>query len=148
MATFLAACTAFTLPALRAGRDWVRRAGTLDLVESVVGSGLYSALGSLRLIHPNTWGEVGTDAARGTARSVAQTALGGALLAAVIDAQIDDTVTPMVVGSLLFGSIGLALLLWARSELLANMQMSLYGSPDVDRCALLRADARCAQSHR
>ncbi len=83
MATFLAACTAFTLPALRAGRDWVRRAGTLDLVESVVGSGLYSALGSLRLIHPNNWGEVGTDAARGTARSVARTALGGALLAAV-----------------------------------------------------------------
>ena len=40
---------------------------------------------------------------------------GGALLAAVIDAQIDDTVTPMVVGSLLFGSIGLALLLWARA---------------------------------
>jgi DHA1 family bicyclomycin/chloramphenicol resistance-like MFS transporter len=40
---------------------------------------------------------------------------GGALLAAVIDAQIDDTVTPMVVGSLLFGTIGLASLLWARS---------------------------------
>ena len=82
-ATFLAACTAFTLPALRAGREWVRRSGTLDLVESVVGAGLYSVLGSLRLIHPDNWTEVGTDTARGTARSVAQTAVGGALLAAI-----------------------------------------------------------------
>jgi hypothetical protein len=81
--TFLAACTAFTLPALRAGRDWVRRCGTLDVVESVVGSGLYSALGSLRLIHPDNWGEVGTDTSRGAARSVARTALGGVLLALV-----------------------------------------------------------------
>jgi len=38
---------------------------------------------------------------------------GGAVLAAIVDARIDDTVTPMVVGSLLFGVIGLALLLWA-----------------------------------
>ena len=38
---------------------------------------------------------------------------GGAVLAAIVDAQIDDTVTPMVVGSLLFGAIGLVLLLWA-----------------------------------
>jgi DHA1 family bicyclomycin/chloramphenicol resistance-like MFS transporter len=38
---------------------------------------------------------------------------GGALLAAVVDARIDATVTPMVVGSLLFGTTGLALLLWA-----------------------------------
>jgi len=39
---------------------------------------------------------------------------GGAVLAALIDARIDDTVTPMVVGSLVFGTIGLALLRWAR----------------------------------
>lgn len=38
---------------------------------------------------------------------------GGAVLAAIVDARIDDTVTPMVVGSLLFGAIGLVLLLWA-----------------------------------
>jgi DHA1 family bicyclomycin/chloramphenicol resistance-like MFS transporter len=38
---------------------------------------------------------------------------GGALLAAVVDARIGATVTPMVVGSLLFGTTGLALLLWA-----------------------------------
>lgn len=83
MVTFLAACTAFTLPALRAGGDWVRRAGMVDLIESVVGSGVYAVLGGLRLAHPTNWGDVATDTARGTARSVARTALGGLLLAAV-----------------------------------------------------------------
>lgn len=38
---------------------------------------------------------------------------GGAALAAVIDARIDATVAPMVIGSLVFGVIGLVLLLWA-----------------------------------
>jgi DHA1 family bicyclomycin/chloramphenicol resistance-like MFS transporter len=38
---------------------------------------------------------------------------GGALLAAVVDARIEATVTPMVVGSLLFGLVGLVLLVWA-----------------------------------
>jgi DHA1 family bicyclomycin/chloramphenicol resistance-like MFS transporter len=38
---------------------------------------------------------------------------GGAVLAASIDARIDGTVTPMVIGSLVFGVIGLGLLLWA-----------------------------------
>ena len=38
---------------------------------------------------------------------------GGAVLAAIVDAQIDDTVTPMLVGSLMFGAMGLTLLLWA-----------------------------------
>ncbi len=38
---------------------------------------------------------------------------GGAVLAALVDARIDATVTPMVVGSLVFGAFSLALLLWA-----------------------------------
>ncbi len=38
---------------------------------------------------------------------------GGALLAAMIDARIDDTVTPMVIGSLVFGTLSLSCLLWA-----------------------------------
>jgi len=38
---------------------------------------------------------------------------GGALLAAIVDARIDTTVTPMVVASLIFGALGLVLLLWA-----------------------------------
>jgi len=39
---------------------------------------------------------------------------GGALLAAVVDARIDSTVTPMVVGSLVFGAAALGLLGWSR----------------------------------
>jgi hypothetical protein len=82
-ATFLAACTAFALPALNAGRAWIRQSGILDVVEAVVGAGLYSAFGSTRLINRENWGEVGTDTSRGTARTVVRTAFGGALLALV-----------------------------------------------------------------
>jgi hypothetical protein len=81
--TFLAACTAFALPALNAGRAWTRRSGVLDVVEAVAGAGLHSAFGSARLINRHNWGEIGTDTSRGTARTVARTALGGALLALV-----------------------------------------------------------------
>lgn len=81
--TFLAACTAFTLPALNAGRAWTKRAGILDLLESLVGAGLHSALAGARLINGENWGEVGTETSRGTARTVARTVLGGALLALV-----------------------------------------------------------------
>jgi hypothetical protein len=83
LGTFLAASTALALPALRAGRDWVRQSGTLEVIESLVGAGLYSVLGSLRLIHPDNWGDVGSDTSRGTARSVARAAVGGMLLALV-----------------------------------------------------------------
>jgi hypothetical protein len=82
-ATFLAACTAFALPALNAGRAWIGRSGILDVVEAVVGAGLYSAFGSARLINRENWGEVGTETSRGTAHTVVRTALGGALLALV-----------------------------------------------------------------
>jgi DHA1 family bicyclomycin/chloramphenicol resistance-like MFS transporter len=51
----------------------------------------------------------------GTASAILGTSqLGiGALLAAIVDAQIDDTVTPMLVGALLFGVFGLASLSFA-----------------------------------
>ena len=81
--TFLAACTAFALPALNAGRAWIRRSGISDVVEAVAGAGLHSAFGSVRLIHRQNWGEVGTDTSRGTARTVVRIAFGGALLALV-----------------------------------------------------------------
>ncbi len=81
--TFLAACTAFALPALNAGRAWIKRSGILDVVEAVAGAGLHSAFGSARLISRENWGEVGTDTSRGAARTVARTALVGALLALV-----------------------------------------------------------------
>ena len=81
--TFLAACTAFALPALNAGRAWIKRSGILDILEAMAGAGLYSAFGSALLIIRGNWGAVGTDTSRGTARTVVRTAFGGALLALV-----------------------------------------------------------------
>jgi len=81
--TFLAACTAFALPALHAGRAWIRRSGVLHVVEAVWGAGLYSAFGSARIINQENWGEFGTDRSRGTVRTVARTAFSGTLLALV-----------------------------------------------------------------
>jgi hypothetical protein len=83
LGAFLAACTAFALPALEAGRAWVRRSGTLDLVEAVAGAGLHAAFGSIRLINREHWGEVDADAPVGTARRVARTAIVGGLIALV-----------------------------------------------------------------
>ena len=81
--TFLAACTAFALPALKAGGAWTKRSGILDVVEALAGAGLHSAFGSARLINCENWGEVGTHTSRGAARTVVRTAFGGALLALV-----------------------------------------------------------------
>jgi hypothetical protein len=81
--TFLAACTAFALPALNAGRAWMKRSGILDIFEAVVGAGLHSAFGIVRLINRENWGEAGTDTSRGAARSVVRIAFVGALLALV-----------------------------------------------------------------
>ncbi len=83
VAAFVAACTAFALLALNAGRAWIKRSGILDVVEAVAGAGLHAAFGSARLINGANWGEVGTDTARGTTRTVLRTAVGGALLALV-----------------------------------------------------------------
>jgi hypothetical protein len=83
VAAFVAACTAFALPALNAGRAWIKRSGILDVVEAVAGAGLHAAFGSARLINGANWGEVGTDTSRGTVHTVARTSLGGALLALV-----------------------------------------------------------------
>ena len=81
--TFFAACIAFALPALNAGRVWIKRSGIFDVVEAVAGAGLHSAFGSARLINRGNWGEVGTDTSRGATRTVVRTAFGGALLALV-----------------------------------------------------------------
>ena len=80
-ATFLAACTAFALPGLYAGRGWIKRSGVLDIVEAVAGAGLHSAFGSVRLIERENWGEVGTNISPGTAGTLVRAAFGGALLA-------------------------------------------------------------------
>ena len=81
--TFVAACTAFALPAFRAGRDWVRRAGLLDLGGAVASAGLHAAFGSVRILSRGAWEDVGDGATEGAARGVARTALGGLLLALV-----------------------------------------------------------------
>lgn len=80
---FLAACTAFALPALNAGATWIKRSGILDIVEAVAGAGLHSVFGSVRLMNRDNWGDVETDVPRGTTSTVARTAFRGALLALV-----------------------------------------------------------------
>lgn len=81
--TFLAACFAFALPALEAGRAWTRRSGVLDLLEALLGAGFHTVLGSARLLSGATRGGVGADTPRGAAVTVVRTALGGSLLALV-----------------------------------------------------------------
>ena len=80
---FLAACTAFALPALNAGEAWIKRCGILDVVEAGAGAGLHSALASTRLFGREHWIEGGADEFGGTTRAVVRTALGGLLLALV-----------------------------------------------------------------
>ena len=81
--TLVAAFTAFALPALNAGRAWIKRSGVMDVFEAVAGAGLYSAFGSARLIKRKNWGEVKMGTSRGTTRTVVRTVFGGALLALI-----------------------------------------------------------------
>ena len=80
---FLSAAAAFALPALHAGRAWVRRAEVVDLLEAVVASGLHAVFGSARLLQKTHWETEGTENAHRTARSVARSVVVGVLLAAV-----------------------------------------------------------------
>ncbi len=84
--TFVAACTALAMPALHAGRAWVRSSGVLDLLEAVAAAGLHTVLGSLLLADRSRW--IRTDADRldtrsRTARAVLRSGGGGAILAAL-----------------------------------------------------------------
>jgi len=54
---------------------------------------------------------------------------GGSALAAVVDAAIDDTVTPMAMGYVVYGSIALASLLWAGAAASATDSVSAVPSP-------------------
>ena len=53
---------------------------------------------------------------------------GGALLAALVDRRIDDTVTPMGVGMLVYATGALALTLWARGGSLAPVDPDAVAS--------------------
>ena len=79
---FVAACTAFTLPALHAGRAWVRRSGVFDVMEAIAGAGIAAAVGAVRLFGPEQR-KAGTDGPSRGVRRVARIALGGAALALV-----------------------------------------------------------------
>ncbi len=56
----------------------------------------------------------------------------GSILAAVIDRQIDTTVTPMAVGGLVYSVIGTGMLLWARGGSLEPVDPDLRRSPTVN----------------
>lgn len=47
---FVAACAAFTLPTLRAGRAWIRHSGVLDYVEAAFGAALHAGFGAFGLM--------------------------------------------------------------------------------------------------
>lgn len=79
---FAAASVAFTIPALHAGRAWVRRARVIDLVHAAAASGLHAALGSARLFTSGGRGAAGSTAPGGTLR-VVRPVLVGTLLALV-----------------------------------------------------------------
>jgi hypothetical protein len=85
MLRFLAFVSAasFSLPALRAGRAWVRQAGVADLFEAVAASGCHAALGCARLLQRAQWETGGPEESQRTARTVARSVVVGVLLAAV-----------------------------------------------------------------
>lgn len=81
--TLLAACTAFAIPALEAGRGWTRKTGTLDVIEAAASAGLHAVFGGVRLLNRGAWAEVGTFEARGASATAARSLVGGVLLALV-----------------------------------------------------------------
>jgi hypothetical protein len=80
---FVSGAVAFALPALHAGRAWVRKAGVADLLEAVAASGCHAALGSARLLQKAQWETVGPDESQRTARVAARSLVVGSLLAVV-----------------------------------------------------------------
>lgn len=80
---FVAAATAFAVPAYRAGRAWVRRARPFELLEAVAGAGLHAVLGVVRVLVGRRPEPAGSGDAPGTARVAARSALVGSLLAVV-----------------------------------------------------------------
>lgn len=82
-ATFVAACAAFAVPALKAGRNWTRRSGVLDFAEAGLGAGLHAAFGSFRLMDPEQWRELEPDGKTKSAGGVIRVAVTGGLIALV-----------------------------------------------------------------
>lgn len=81
--TFAAACFAFAMPTLHAGRAWVTRAGVLDVVAAGVGTWLHTAFGAVRLVLGSRREEQAVPEQLDPSRGALRTALVGALLAVV-----------------------------------------------------------------
>jgi hypothetical protein len=80
---FVSAAAAFTLPALHAGKAWVRNGGVADFLEAVAASGIHAALGSSQLLQKAHWETLGSEESQQAARTVTRSVLGGLLLASV-----------------------------------------------------------------
>lgn len=80
---FASATACFALPALHAGRAWVRRAGVGHLFEAMASSGAHTAFGAARLLQKAQWETGDADEAHRTARTVARSAGVGTLLASL-----------------------------------------------------------------
>jgi hypothetical protein len=80
---FVSAAACFALPALHAGRAWVRRAGVGHLLAAVAASGVHTAFGASRLLQKGQSATEDADEAHRTARTVARSASVGVLLASL-----------------------------------------------------------------
>jgi len=80
---FLSASFAFALPALHAGKAWIRQAGVADLVEAVATSGCHALFGSGRLLPGGEQTKEEVAEADGVAQTLARSAGVGLLLASV-----------------------------------------------------------------
>lgn len=80
---FAAASTAFALAAFRGGRSWLKRGTVPDVIEALVGSALWSGLGSFRLFGREGWEVAGTSGRRARGWKIGRTVLLGLLLATV-----------------------------------------------------------------
>lgn len=93
-AAFVAACSAFALPALHAGKAWVRGSGVLDLGKAMAWSALHAGFGGLLLASRDNWDEASSEGVAAASHTVVKTAIGGLLLAGI----------PLVVFGALFAS--------------------------------------------
>lgn len=92
---FVAACTAFALPAVSIGKAWVRRSGVLDIAEAYIGAGLHAAFGTVRLIVDRArLTSTAEGAPTSTSVRVLRAGVGGLLIAGV----------PLVIFGALFAS--------------------------------------------
>ena len=77
----LSAATAFSLPALHAGRRWLRGSRVTDLFEAVGGSAIHSVFGTVQLFSQEKWKAADSELTPGRGWTLARLLLRGVLLA-------------------------------------------------------------------